>query len=145
MKSLVQTVLLFVLLGMYCPAKAQTQQAPHLFDAFSNSITCNNTELERIFSFQQGASVQLAFSPNFIFKGNVNSNQQKFSNLQSVTIRSSNFDGALLSISRRLNDDNSITYVGRILNPDYADGYELLKQGSNYILNKIKHADILQD
>ncbi len=46
---------------------------------------------------------------------------------------------ALLSISRRINDDNSVTYVGRIINEKYADGYELIKDNSgNYSFTKIK-------
>ena len=51
-----------------------------------------------------------------------------------------------LSISKRIDDDNTITYVGRIINEKYADGYELIKDKSgNYSFNKIKTADLIQD
>jgi hypothetical protein len=52
----------------------------------------------------------------------------------------------LLSISKRINDDNSITYVARIINEKYADGYELKKDiAGNYSFNKIKTDELIQD
>lgn len=137
--------MLFVMLFTMAGAEAQSTQAPHLFDAYSNSISCNSAELERIFSIAEGTQVQLALGTNFLFKGSVLNSIQRFPKLKSVLIKSSNFDAAMLSISKRVNADNSITYIGRILSETYADGYELVKQESNYILNKIKQKEILQD
>jgi len=52
----------------------------------------------------------------------------------------------LLSISKRINDDNTITYVGRIINEKYADGYELKKDNNgNYSFNKIRTEELIQD
>ena len=51
-----------------------------------------------------------------------------------------------MAISKRTNDDNSISYVGRIINEKFADAYELkINTDGNYYLNKIKLYDILQD
>ena len=53
---------------------------------------------------------------------------------------------SLFSISKRINDDNTITYVGRIINEKYADGYELKKDNyGNYTFNKIKTEELIQD
>jgi hypothetical protein len=145
MKSLTKTVMLFGLLFTFAGARAQTTQAPHLFDAFSNTISCNTAELERIFTLAEGSTVQLALSNNFIFKGNILNSIQRYPNLKSVLLKSTNFASAVFSISRRINEDNSVTFVGRILNDQYADGYELVKQGNNYSLIKVKHDDLLQD
>jgi len=145
MKSLTKTVMLFGLLLCMAGAKAQSSQAPHLFDAFPNTISCNIIELERIFSIPEGTNVQIVLSTNFIYRGSILNSIQRYSNLKSVLIKSSNFDAAMFSISRRVNDDNTITYVGRILNKNYADGYELIKQGNSFILNKIELKEILQD
>ncbi len=137
--------MLFGLLLIMAGAKAQSPQAPHLFDAFSSNISCSTTELERIFSITEGSNVQLNLSSNFIFKGTIINSIQKFSNLKIALIKSSNFDNAAFSISRRINDDNSITYVGRILSNNYADGFQLVKQGNIYSFNKIVADDLLQD
>ncbi len=45
-----------------------------------------------------------------------------------VVIQSSSLNNSLFSISKRINEDNTITYVGRIINEKYADGYELKKE-----------------
>ena len=52
----------------------------------------------------------------------------------------------MFSVSKRTNDDNSITYVGRIVNDKYSDGYELKSDSAgNYFLTKINMSEILQD
>ena len=66
--------------------------------------------------------------------------------LKSVVVKLNNLQGAILAISKRINDDNSISYVGRIINEQYADGYELKQDvNGNYFLNKIKTDDLIQD
>ena len=45
-----------------------------------------------------------------------------------------------------MNDDNTYTYVGRIINQKYGDAFELkLDNNGNYYLNKIKTDDLIQD
>jgi hypothetical protein len=62
----------------------------------------------------------------------------KYNNLQSLVIKSALFNNAIFSLSKRINDDNSITYIGRIIHFDYADMYEL-KQDVNGIYQLIKN------
>lgn len=147
MKSLTKTVLLFGLLCYFAPGHAQTTTtSPRLFDAYAGTLPCNIPELAKIFSSQEGTEVQVKFNNDFNFPGTVISSIRKFHQLKTVLIRSANFNNALFSISERRNDDNTITYVGRILHDNYADGYELKKSiEGNYSLVKIKHEDILQD
>ncbi len=147
MKPLTKTVMLFALLCSFANIQAQTTTAaPRLFDSFSNTINCNASELGRIFSLPAGSNIQVAFANDFIFSGAITSSLQKFANLKTVLIKSSNFNNALFAISKRINEDNSITYVGRILHDGYADGYDLKKNSTgDYSLIKIKLKDILQD
>jgi hypothetical protein len=51
-----------------------------------------------------------------------------------------------LSISKRINDDQTITYVGRIINNNYADGYELKREkNGSYTMHKIKTDALIED
>jgi hypothetical protein len=103
-------------------------------------------ELDKAFTATPGSSIQFNFANKLPFSGVVLSSVQRYSNLSSVIIKSSLLQNALLSISRRINDDNSVTYVGRIINEKYADGYELIKDNAgNYSFNKIKTQDLIQD
>jgi hypothetical protein len=70
----------------------------------------------------------------------------KYQNLQSVLIRSEQFENALLQVSKITNNDKSISYVGRIINQNALDGYEIKKDlANNYRLQKFETKSILQD
>lgn len=127
---------------------AQTNKSvkPSLFASYSSKIPASITELEKAFTITAGSDVKFRFSPGFLFSGTVISSVQKYNNLSSVLIRLPAFNNTLLCISKRINDDNTITYVGRIINEKYADGYELIKDNTgNYSFTKIKTEDLIQD
>ena len=148
MKTKSRLFALCILLSITFITKAQVESSvrPNLFNSFSANIPASINELDKAFTATQGSSIQFNFSNKFPFSGVVLSSVQRYSNLSSVIIKSSLLQNALLSISRRINDDNSITYVGRIINEKYADGYELIKDNAgNYSFNKIKTQDLIQD
>lgn len=119
---------------------------PDLFNSFSANIPTAVAELDKAFLGKGGSSIQLNFSGNFSFTGTILSSVQRYSNLSSVIITLPSLNNSLLSISKRINDDKTITYVGRIINEKYADGYELKKDNNgNYTFNKIKTTDLIQD
>ncbi len=127
-------------------AQVITSSRPYLFNSYAASLPATVAELEKVFLAKQGASFQLQLSNNFSFTGTISSSVQKYNNLSSVIIKSPLLHNSLLAISRRVNDDNTITYVGRIINEAYADGYELKKdEKGNYAFNKIKTEDLIQD
>jgi hypothetical protein len=135
-----------VLLLLNSTSRAQSSSKPSLFDGFPNIINCPSTELDKAFTSNEGNLVLFSFANNTSFTGIIASATQRYSNLKSVVVRLNNLQGAILGISKRINDDNSITYIGRIINEQYADGYELKKDNAgNYFLNKIKLDNILQE
>ena len=138
----------FILLALTLNTKAQVAKAskPDLFGASSEKISTSVAELDKAFSLQAGSSIQLNFTDKFSFSGTIYSSIKRYNNLSSVIIKSPSLHNSLLSISKRVNDDNTITYVGRIINEKYADGYELKKDSEgNYSFNKIRTSDLLQD
>ncbi len=102
-------------------AHAQTGSKPKQFSQFPDVITCTEAQLSRIFDAAVGQTVQLSFSDNFSFDGPVINNVVRYSNLQSAVIKSPAFHNSIFSVSRITNSDNSITYVGRILNRERID------------------------
>ena len=140
-------VLCITLIASYnTNAQVITSSRPNLFNNFSANIPTAVTELDKAFLGAEGSSIQLNFANNFSFTGTVFSSVQRYSNLSSVIIKLPSLNNSLLSISKRINDDNTVTYVGRIINEKYADGYELKKDNyGNYTFNKIKTEDLIQD
>lgn len=148
MKTISKIPVLCLLLTIFSKTNAQVAIAsrPDLFSSYSSIISAPVSELDRAFNLQSGSAVQLNFGDNFSFTGTVISSLKRYQNLSSVLIKSTVFKNALLSISKRTNPDNSITYIGRIINEKYADGYQLIEDNSgNYSFTKIKTTDLIQD
>jgi hypothetical protein len=119
---------------------------PKQFSSFPEIINCSEQELAKVFTTSPGQTISLAFSNNFTFTGNVTSNLAKYANLQSAVIVSPDYSNTIFSVSKIINADGSISYVGRIINKNYFDGFELKKNTSgNYQLKKIETDRVIQD
>ena len=148
MKRIYKAVVLFILLFSHINTKAQvlTERRPQLFAAFSKTINFPKTEIEKIFSTAQGRTIKLSLGDNVSFTGVITSSLQPYPNLQSVIIQLNNLDNSVLGISKIINDDHTISYVGRIVNTKYADAFELMAyQSGNYSINKKNTADLIED
>ena len=148
MKRIYKAVVLFTLLTSLNNANAQvvTERRPQLFSAFAKTIHFPTTELEKIFTTPEGRTIKLSLGENVGLTGVVTSSVQKYSNLHSVIIKLNNLDNTVFGISKRTNDDNSITYIGRIINTKYSDAFELKSDASgNYSINKKNTADLIED
>jgi hypothetical protein len=148
MKRIYKAVALFILLLSFNNIKAQivAERRPQLFAAFADKINFPKTELEKIFNTPEGKSIKLSLGTGVGFSGIILSSLQKYENLQSVVIKLNNLDNTILGISKRTNDDKSISFIGRIINTNYADAFELKTDATgNYFINKVKTADLIQD
>jgi hypothetical protein len=139
-------LLLGILLSVTLNAQTNSSEKPALFSNFSNTINCPQAELSKAFTAMANQNIILSFSDNFLFSGTVVSNVVKYANLQTILIKSPVYGDAVFSLSKITRKDNSVAYTGRIINPKYADGYELKKDGfNNYQLIKIEMGNILKD
>ena len=117
-----------------------------IFGDFPNTINCSASEFSNAFTTAEGQHIILSFSDNFKFSGTVISNIIKYSNLQSVVIRSDDSPNTIFHISRQVNENNSISFVGRIMNSNASDGYEIKKTGAgNYQFEKLDAEKVLQE
>lgn len=148
MKTMFKLIALCLLMCITYFAKAQVNNSsrPDLFNSYSAIIPASVSELDKAFALGKATSIQLNFSDKLFFAGTVLSSVKRYNNLFSVIIKSTLLQNSILSISKRINDDNTITYVGRIINEKYADGYVLEQDKSgSYSFNKIRTADLIQD
>ena len=146
MKRLTPYVIALMLCSISMMGFSQTAAKPKQFNNFPDVINCTEAELSKVFTSSAGQNISFSFSDNFLFDGAVISNVIKYSNLQSANVKSPVFNNSIFNISKRINDDNSITYVGRIINKNYFDGYELKKTADGkYQLIKIETDKVIQD
>lgn len=117
-----------------------------VFSAYPEKMEVAPAVFENALTTKSGENINIKFSERFQFSGTVVSNQEKYWNLQTMIIRSAAFENSLFQLSRLINNDKSISYTGRIINPNTTDGYTVRKDEANkYHLQKIEMNKILQD
>lgn len=119
---------------------------PKQFNNFPETINCSEQELSKVFTTLPGQTISLSFSNNFTFAGTVKSNIAKYANLQSAVIESPDYSNTIFHVSKVINADGSIGYIGRIINKNYFDGFQLKKNASGiYQLKKVETDRVIQD
>lgn len=122
-----------------------TSNRQNYFSKYSEKLPTAVSELDKAFHTAEGAKVKINFA-DFSFNGIVTSYVKRFDNLSSVIVKAPDLDNTILSISKRINPDKSISYIGRIINQKYADGFELRKDtDGTYAMNKIRTDALIED
>lgn len=120
-----------------------------LFTSLPENIKVNVNNLKELLKSSTGDAVasDLGDGSAFDFNGQVVSTATKYNNtIKSVVIRSSNYNGASLTISQLTNEDGSISYTGRIISFNHGDVFELQKQSDgNYAFVKKKFYDLVNE
>ena len=130
------------------PVTEPDYNKPRLFDNLPKEIPVNVAELETLVKTDVGrkGSIGLSLSANLKFDGEVVSSASKFGNtIQSVVIRSSNFNGAQLTISRTTSPEGVFSYVGRIISFQHGDLYELQNQNGQFVLVKKNYHELINE
>lgn len=126
-------------------SQIHTSSRHNYFDKYAANLQTPEAELSKAFSVPEGGKVKLTFG-DFAFNGIVTSSIKRYDNLYTVIVKSPGMNNTLLSISKRINDDKTITYVGRIINNNYADGFELKRENNgSYTMQKIKTDALIED
>jgi hypothetical protein len=148
MKTLTYAVLalLFSTSFTFSFAQKATNQKKSVFAEFPGSIEISKLTLKNTLFASSGETINIPFNDKFVFTGKVMSNEKKYDDLQSMIIKSENLTNTLFKLSRITNKDNSFTYVGRIINTDALEVFEIKNDvADNYHLQKIDLDKILQD
>lgn len=148
MKIMYKVMVLCIVIIFSCSfAQAQilTSNRQNYFSKYAEKLPTATTELDKAFTTPEGAKIKINFA-DFVFNGIVTSSIKRYDNLYSVVIQSPGLNNTLLTLSKRINDDKTITYVGRIINQMYADGFELSEnKNGTYTMNKIRTDALIED
>jgi len=146
MKTITATVFALLLTAGTTSVFAQKKEkSPSIFAAFPGGIEISVNTLKNTILAKPGQTVSIRFNEKFVFTGKVMSNELKYSELQSMIIKSDVYPNTLFQLSR-INTNNSIKYVGRIIDNDALEVFEIKNyMADNYQLEKINLDRILQD
>ena len=118
-------------------------RAQKMFDSLPETAKFLPSVVEGIFNLNPGSAVNLKFTQGFNVTGVIKSNKKVYDNLQTIVIESSNYK-ANLFISKTLDQDNKVKYVGRMLGRGFQDGSELnMDNAGNNIIKKINIKDMI--
>lgn len=118
-------------------------KAQRMFDALPENAKFQTSAIEGLFNLNPGAAVDVKFTQGFHVTGVVKSNKKVYDNLQTIVIESSNYK-ANLFISKTMDQDNKVKYVGRMLGRGFQDGIELkMDNEGNNIIKKINLKDMI--
>ncbi|MGN6530968.1 MAG: hypothetical protein ACTHK0_04355 [Ginsengibacter sp.] len=145
MKIMHKMLALCLILTSYSlQAQILTSNRQNYFNRYSGKLPAATSELDKAFTTPEGGKVKLDFG-DFTFNGVVTSSIKRYDNLYSVIVKAPGLNNTLLAISKRINEDKTVSYVGRIINEKYADGFELRKDNSGYAMNKIRTDAMIED
>jgi hypothetical protein len=157
MKTLCTTVLCVCLTvcGLY--SSAQTPKVnepdynkPRVFDNFPEVIPVSIDNLNDLVNSKTGVSINTIFSTDSKiapFEGQVVSAVSKNDDkVQTVFIKSSNYNGATLYISKVTGDDGVIKYNGRLMSSfQHGDIYILQQKNSDFVLVKKNFYEVINE
>jgi len=125
-------------------AQVLTSNRQAYFNKYAEQLPTPESELEKAFTTPEGGKVKINFA-DFSFNGIVTSSVKRYDNLYSVVVKAPGLSNTLFSVSKIINADKTVSYVGRIINEKYADGYQLRKDNGRYSMNKIRTDALIED
>jgi hypothetical protein len=130
------------------PVNEPDYNKPALFSSLPDQIRLDMTTVTNLFNSGVGSvvDVNLSQATFFRFAGQIVSSVSKYDNkILSVVVRSSNYPGALLSISKITAEDGNTTYSGRIVSMAHGDLFELKNIDNQFTLVKKRFYDLVNE
>lgn len=126
-------------------AKEKEVNKTALFSNAAERVSISNNLIQNLFSLPAGKGTTIRFANNLQLVGHVVTNDQQ-PNLQTFTMKCTNYPGALLTISKVTLQDGSVIYTGAILNQESKDIIMLEKDDAgNYAWQKKNLSDLIED
>ncbi len=112
------------------------------YSSLPESININKNVFGNVLNAPEGKEISVQLSNEFTFTGTVISNFTKYKKLHTVMVRSTKDASSILQITL-IDNDNVLSYAGRIISNNAADGYEIKNNNGNYTLQKFETLRIL--
>lgn len=122
---------------------------PRLFDNLPEVIPVSIDNLNGLINTKTGAIINTTLSSDARtapFQGNVVSSVSNYENqVQSVVIKSTNYNGATLYISKVIAGDGTIKYNGRLMSFQHGDLYVLQQKDGAFVFVKKNFYDVINE
>jgi len=130
------------------PINEPDYNKPRLFANLPDKIQVSINDLENYFSDPVGSHTRLNLTTDIgqKFEGDlVSISSRSVDGVQTAIIRSTNYNGARFTITKKENADGSSTYIGRIISFQHGDLYELQNLQGQWYLVKRNYYDLVNE
>ena len=139
------------------PINEPDHNKPRLFDALPSRIPVSVTELNAILDAPLGrnTSIALGEANGMRFDGEVvsvatqgevvSAASQHDAQVRSVVVRSRNYNGARLTLSRIEKADGTVSFAGRIISFQHGDLFELKNESGALVLVKRNYHELVNE
>jgi hypothetical protein len=128
------------------PVREPDRNKPLLFSQMPDKMSISAASLESLLQYETDKKVSINLSNDIIFQGTVSSVSARHEpGVSSVVIRSDNFQGASLTVSRLSRANGTSYFIGRIISFQHGDGYEITLESDRYYLIKKGFYDMVNE
>lgn len=130
------------------PVNEPDMNKPKLFNNLPNKIILEKVVINNVLTKQPGQSADIIFSADnsVRFEGTIASSSSKYDNtVNTIVLRSTNYPGATLSITRITKEDGGFSYTGRLLSLKHGDLFELKEIDGSLVLLKKNYYDLVNE
>jgi hypothetical protein len=114
------------------PVNQRPAEKASLFSQLPAKISCSASSLQNMFKVAVNSPVSIAVNPDMKVEGLVIAKATISPEQLSINIRCSNFQDALLNISRIKENDGSFSFIGRMVSPRHGDVLLLWQEKGQY-------------
>lgn len=116
-----------------------------LFNKLPEQFKITNLLIEKLFAGPDTGTVIIPITANSFFEGVIIDKVQKNRNVTNINIKSTNYDGALLSVSKITYNDLTTKYNGRIISIHYGDVFLLTQENNTLYFKKKKQSTVITE
>ncbi|HWR33990.1 MAG TPA: hypothetical protein VN451_10700 [Chitinophagaceae bacterium] len=130
------------------PVNEPDHNRPKLFNNLPEKIPFNPDNLLSLQNRQTGSNISISLSDEqpIPFEGTmVSAVSRNDGKVESIVVKSTNYNGATFSMSRVINDDGRIIYSGRLISFRHGDLYILQQSEGGYMLVKKNFYDLVNE
>lgn len=119
-------------------------EKPLMFASLPGKLDCNLEEVDRLFMAEPLDQLSIQLNNHLQLSGTVMEKVRKSPEILTVNFKTSNYGGALFTISRII-QNGVIRYSGRIINKDNGDVLLMVKEHDRYIFTKMSQRYVMAE
>ncbi len=129
----------------YQPLQAPQEAKPNLFDHLPQKMHCNEAAFNDFFSKKINEKINTQLSAELHINGEVISTRQPVPGTFLVNVRMFNYHNAIITVTAKLQANNSFYFHARALHPNFGDVLILTREKDKYFFIKSPQTMLMPD